>query len=104
MDSQVRSPGYAPPRQVSVEEYLRLEAAAEERHEYWHGWMYPRMYPPGSHLDAYTALPGLREFVLFDTRRVNWSLRRSASVYRSPSCIEVSRWHHWWTTTPRRER
>jgi Uma2 family endonuclease len=42
-------PGYAPPRQVSVEEYLRLEAAAEERHEYWHGWMYPRMYPPGSH-------------------------------------------------------
>jgi Uma2 family endonuclease len=42
-------PGYEPPRRVSVEEYLRLEAASNEKHEYWHGWMYPRMYPPGSH-------------------------------------------------------
>ncbi len=42
-------PGYAPPRRVGVEDYLRLEAASDERHEYWHGWMYPRMYPPGSH-------------------------------------------------------
>jgi Uma2 family endonuclease len=32
-----------------VEEYRRLEAAATEKHEYWNGWMYPRMYPPGSH-------------------------------------------------------
>ena len=42
-------PGYEPPRRVSVEEYLRLEAASTEKHEYWHGWMYQRMYPPGSH-------------------------------------------------------
>ncbi len=42
-------PGYEPPQRVSAEDYVRLEAASEERHEYWHGWMYPRMYPPGSH-------------------------------------------------------
>jgi Uma2 family endonuclease len=39
---------YSTPRRVSVEEYLRAEAAAETRHEYWQGWMYSRMYPPGS--------------------------------------------------------
>lgn len=42
-------PGYEPPRRVSIEDYRRLEAASNEKHEYWHGWMYPRMYPPGSH-------------------------------------------------------
>src|SRR5437868_3862445 len=42
-------PGYEPPRRVGVEEYLRLEAASTTKHEYWQGWMYPRMYPPGSH-------------------------------------------------------
>lgn len=46
---QMYPPGYEPPRRVSAEEYLRLEEASTEKHEYWHGWMYPRMYPPGSH-------------------------------------------------------
>ena len=42
-------PDYAPPRRVSVEQYRVLEAASPEKLEYWHGWMYPRMYPPDSH-------------------------------------------------------
>jgi Uma2 family endonuclease len=36
------------PRRIAVTEYLRLEAEAAERHEYWHGLTYPRFYPPGS--------------------------------------------------------
>ena len=41
--------GWEPPRRVSRDEYLRLAEAASERYEYWDGWMYPRLYPPGSH-------------------------------------------------------
>lgn len=45
---------YAPPRRVSVEEYLRLSREAPRRYEYWDGLMYPRGWPPGSH----AAMPG----------------------------------------------
>ncbi|MGH2410782.1 MAG: Uma2 family endonuclease [Chloroflexota bacterium] len=45
----VPNTGYEPPRRVSAEDYLRLESRLATRHEYWHGWMYPRMHPPGSH-------------------------------------------------------
>jgi Uma2 family endonuclease len=39
---------FARPRRATVVEYLRREAEAAERHEYWHGLIYSRFYPPGS--------------------------------------------------------
>src|SRR5947208_2822314 len=40
---------YALPRQVTYEEYIRLEEQLPSRYEYHEGLMYPRFYPPGSH-------------------------------------------------------
>lgn len=45
---------YAPPRRASPEEAQRINQSGEQRYEYWHGWLYPRGYPPGSHW----AMPG----------------------------------------------
>jgi Uma2 family endonuclease len=39
---------FEPPLRMAVAEYLRREADAAARHEYWHGRSYPRFYPPGS--------------------------------------------------------
>ena len=40
---------FAPPRRVSLDEYLRLERELPATYEFHDGLMYPRFYPPGSH-------------------------------------------------------
>jgi len=40
---------FAPPRRVSLDEYLRLEHELPATYEFHDGLMYPRFYPPGSH-------------------------------------------------------
>ncbi|HWE61341.1 MAG TPA: hypothetical protein VHB98_06495 [Chloroflexota bacterium] len=42
---------YEPPRQVTHEQYLRLTEGLPGKYEYHEGLMYPRFYPPGSHVD-----------------------------------------------------
>lgn len=39
---------YQVPRRVTPEEARQINDASDQRYEYWHGWLYPRGYPPGS--------------------------------------------------------
>jgi Uma2 family endonuclease len=83
-------PDYEPPRRVSFDDFLRILERSDKRYEYWHGWMYPRGYPPGSHWSMSGGTAAHAELIVELLTRLRLHLRGGpCRVYPSDRALYI---------------